>query len=59
VAALERSESDPLEFSVAYTMRAVSPGKFAEPPASVEDMYRPEYQAWSGSGTVEVVGPTR
>jgi uncharacterized protein YfaS (alpha-2-macroglobulin family) len=59
VAALNRSDSDPQEYSVAYSMRAVSPGKFAAPAATVEDMYFPELQANSGAGTVEVVGPTR
>jgi uncharacterized protein YfaS (alpha-2-macroglobulin family) len=59
VAALNRSDSDPQEYSVAYSMRAVSPGKFAAPAATVEDMYYPELQANSGAGTVEVVGPTR
>jgi len=59
VAALERSSSDPLQFSVAYSMRAVSPGTFAQPAATVEDMYRPYLNARSGTGTVEVVGPTR
>jgi uncharacterized protein YfaS (alpha-2-macroglobulin family) len=59
VAALDRSEGDSLEFSVAYTMRAVSPGRYAAPAATVEDMYRPELQARTATGTVEVVGPTR
>jgi alpha-2-macroglobulin len=59
VAALNREESDALEFSVAYTMRAVSPGTFAQPGATVEDMYRPELFARSASGRVEVVGPLR
>jgi uncharacterized protein YfaS (alpha-2-macroglobulin family) len=59
VAALNRSEGDAQEFSVAYTMRAVSPGTFAQPGASVEDMYRPEMFARMASGKVEIVGPTR
>ena len=59
VAALNRDESDALEFSVAYTMRAVSPGSFARPGATVEDMYRPELFARSEAGRVEVVGPLR
>jgi hypothetical protein len=59
VAALNRSEEDALEFSVAYTMRAVSPGSFAQPGATVEDMYRPELFARSEAGRVEVVGPLR
>jgi alpha-2-macroglobulin len=59
IAALDRGDSDSLEFSVAYTMRAVSPGTFAQPAATVEDMYRPELNARTAAGTVEVVGPTR
>jgi len=59
VAALRRSESDPLDFTVAYTVRAVSPGVFVHPAATVEDMYRPERRARTGVGQVEVVGLTR
>ena len=40
-------------------MRAVSPGIFAQPAATVEDMYRPDLNARTATGTVEVVGPTR
>ena len=47
------------QFSVAYSMRAVSPGIFAQPAATVEDMYRPGQQARTDAGTVEVVGPTQ
>ncbi len=50
---------DPLQYSVAYSMRAVSPGVFAQPAATVEDMYRPYFNARTATGTVEVVGPTR
>ena len=59
VAALTRRDSDPQTFSVAYAMRAVSPGVFAHPGATVEDMYRPYLNARTGSETVEVVGPVR
>jgi len=59
VAALYRWESAPLQFTVAYTVRAVSPGVFVHPGAVVEDMYRPERRANTAAGTVEVVGPTR
>ncbi len=59
VAALDRRTGDPLEYRVAYTMRAVSPGTFAAPAATVEDMYRPDRAARTATGTVEVVGPTR
>lgn len=59
VAALNRRDNDPLSFDVAYAMRAVSPGTFALPGATVEDMYRPYRRARSASRTVEVVGTTR
>lgn len=59
VAALRRSESDPLDFTVAYTVRAVSPGTFVHPAATVEDMYRPERRARTAVGQTEVVGLTR
>jgi uncharacterized protein YfaS (alpha-2-macroglobulin family) len=59
VAAVDRDDGDSTEITVAYTVRAVSPGVFAQPAATVEDMYRPDYYARSGTGTVEVVGPTR
>ncbi|KGJ05341.1 hypothetical protein SAMN04487972_10645 [Paracoccus halophilus] len=41
-------------FSLAYIVRAVTPGSFRHPAASVEDMYRPGYRAWSDGGTVAV-----
>ena len=59
VAGLYRWQSAPLQFTVAYTVRAVSPGTFVHPGAVVEDMYRPERRANTAAGTVEVVGPTR
>jgi hypothetical protein len=59
VAAYNRAEGDPLEFRAAYSVRAVSPGRFAQPGATVEDMYRPELFARTDAGQVEVVGPTR
>lgn len=42
-------------FSLAYVVRAVSPGHFHHPAASVEDMYRPEFRARTAAGTLEVV----
>lgn len=41
-------------FRLAYILRAVTPGTFRHPAASVEDMYRPEYRAWTDGGTVEI-----
>lgn len=45
----------PRELRLAYIVRAVSPGDFHHPAATVEDMYRPEFRAWSGTGRVEVL----
>ena len=41
-------------FRLAYVVRAVSPGRFHRPAASVEDMYRPAYRARTDAGTVTV-----
>jgi len=38
----------------AYVMRAVTPGEFTLPGAVVEDMYRPESNGLSASGTIVV-----
>ena len=46
--------SETSSVSTAYLVRAVSPGTFALPGATVEDMYRPERRANTASGTVEV-----
>lgn len=43
-------------FQLAYIVRAISPGKFHHPAASVEDMYRPAFRARTGVGVVEVDG---
>jgi uncharacterized protein YfaS (alpha-2-macroglobulin family) len=54
-AAFERKSDDPAVFSVAYVVRAVAPGKYVRPQASVEDMYRPDRFGRTGSESVEVV----
>ncbi len=41
-------------FKTAYMVRAVSPGTFVWPGTTVEDMYRPELRANTGSGSIEV-----
>ena len=46
-------------FQFAYIVRAVSPGTFTHPAATVEDMYRPERRARTDTGKVEVLGPPR
>ena len=40
--------------TVAYMVRAVTPGEFVHPAATVEDMYRPERYARTGAGKLTV-----
>ena len=40
-------------------VRAVSPGTFHHPAASVEDMYRPDFRARSDAGTVTIAAVMR
>ena len=47
------------ELSFAYLARAATPGDYAHPPASVEDMYRPDRRAITSTGRFVVLGPTR
>ena len=53
-AAFDRNSKSPAIFSVAYVVRAVSPGTFVLPQAFVEDMYRPDRYGRTGTGTVAV-----
>jgi uncharacterized protein YfaS (alpha-2-macroglobulin family) len=53
-AAFERESKNEAVFSVAYVVRAVSPGKYVQPQAFVEDMYRPDRFGRTGTGNVEV-----
>ncbi|WP_245265205.1 alpha-2-macroglobulin family protein [Microvirga flocculans] len=55
VAAFDRQPDQPAFFSVAYMIRAVSPGVYVHPSALVEDMYRPERYGRTAFGSVEVV----
>lgn len=43
------------QLTLAYIVRAVSPGTFHHPAALVEDMYRPEYRANTASGRVTIL----
>jgi len=54
-AAFERKDGDPSVFTVAYVVRAVSPGRYVHPQAYVEDMYRPDRFGRTGTGTIEVI----
>lgn len=42
---------------LAYMVRAVAPGSYVHPGATVEDMYRPEINARSAPGTMTVTAP--
>ena len=53
-AAYERKKDDSPVFTVAYVVRAVAPGKYVRPQASVEDMYRPDRFGRTGTENVEV-----
>ncbi|MGM4905749.1 alpha-2-macroglobulin family protein [Tardiphaga sp. 866_E4_N2_1] len=53
-AAIDRKSDDKAVFTVAYIVRAVSPGKYVLPQAYVEDMYNPSRYGRTGTGSVEV-----
>jgi len=57
-AAFDRDVKSPAVFTVAYVVRAVSPGTYVLPQAFVEDMYRPDRYGRTGTGTV-AVAPAR
>lgn len=56
IAAFDRSEGDKDYLRLAYVVRAVTPGVFMHPAASVEDMYRPQFSARTASGFMEISG---
>ncbi len=49
-AAIDRASNDKAVFTVAYVVRAVSPGKYVLPQAYVEDMYNPSRYGRTGTG---------
>ena len=57
VAAFDRSGDSGREFTLAYVVRAVTPGVYAHPAANVEDMYRPQFSARTSTGMMEVKAP--
>ena len=50
--AIDRTSAD--TFRLGYIVRAISPGEFHHPAASVEDMYRPTFRARSDTGRVTI-----
>lgn len=57
LAAIDRYPGDMSDVTLAYVVRAVTPGTYDHPAASVEDMYRPELNARSAAGKMKVVAP--
>jgi len=57
VAAFARDGQDKASFSVAYIVRAVTPGHYVSPPAMIEDMYRPERFGRTAYGAIDVAAP--
>ncbi len=55
VAAFDRSQGDNRQITLAYVVRAVTPGVYAHPAAQVEDMYRPQFAARTATAFMEVV----
>jgi uncharacterized protein YfaS (alpha-2-macroglobulin family) len=53
-AAIDRAADAKAVFTVAYVVRAVTPGKYVLPQAYVEDMYNPSRYGRTGTGAVEV-----
>ena len=57
IAAFNRSGDSGRDIMLAYVVRAVTPGVYAHPAASVEDMYRPQFSARTSTGMMEVKAP--
>jgi uncharacterized protein YfaS (alpha-2-macroglobulin family) len=53
-AAVDRATDSKSVFTVAYVVRAVSPGKYVLPQAYVEDMYNPSRYGRTGTGSIDV-----
>ena len=53
-AAFERKKDDAAVFTVAYVVRAVAPGRYVRPQASVEDMYAPDRFGRTATESVQV-----
>jgi len=57
VAAFARDGHDKANFTVAYIVRAVTPGHYVSPPATIEDMYRPERFGRTAYGAIDIAAP--
>jgi uncharacterized protein YfaS (alpha-2-macroglobulin family) len=57
IAAIDHATGNDTERTLAYVVRAVTPGVYTHPAASVEDMYRPQFSARTATGKMEVLAP--
>ncbi len=57
VAAFDHGADKSREATMAYVVRAVTPGVYAHPAAEVEDMYRPQFAARTATGMMQVKAP--
>lgn len=55
VAAFDQTSGSDRDLTFAYVVRAVTPGTYDHPAASVEDMYRPQFSARTAMGRMEVL----
>jgi uncharacterized protein YfaS (alpha-2-macroglobulin family) len=53
-AAFDRASDNTAVFTVAYVVRAVSPGRYVLPQAIVEDMYNPSRYGRTGTGMIDI-----
>lgn len=54
-----QSDGEQVSANVAYIVRAVTPGSYMHPAATVEDMYRPEHFARTAAGRLDVTPAAR
>lgn len=59
MAAYSRTSGANGTWQAAYMIRAVTPGRYLVPPATIEDMYRPERAARTAVGQTEVTAGAR
>ena len=57
VAAFEQAAGTKKPITLAYVVRAVTPGLYTHPAATVEDMYRPQFSARTATRLMEVTAP--
>jgi hypothetical protein len=56
-AAFDRKQDSPPVFTVAYVVRAVSPGHYVLPQAVVEDMYHPDRFGRTATDAIDITAP--